>query len=204
MVVDDHPLVRAGLVAMLEHDGIDVVGEAARVGEVADVAATCRPDVVVLDVRLPDGDGWLACEHLRSRGIGARVVMLTQLVTERVITAAFEAGASGFVVKASETEVIRRAIHTVMGGETFLDPRVTERVASLVAKARDQRGPYGLTPAEMRVVALLSDGLTNQEIGDRLGLSPETVKTHLRHARDKVGVRDRAQLAVMVMREGIA
>ncbi|MDQ3951830.1 MAG: response regulator transcription factor [Actinomycetota bacterium] len=205
LVVDDHPVVREGLIAILGDDpGFVVCGQAGTATEAVAEAARLHPDVVVLDVRLPGATGVEVCADLAARVPSTRVVMLTSFPNDGVMMNAFAAGARGFVLKESEPEVIRQAVRTVAEGATYADPKVAGKLVALATRGRRAKGPFDLTLQEMRVLELLPRGLTNHEIGDRLGIGENTVKTHLRNLMRKLGARDRVEAAAIALREGLA
>ena len=205
LVVDDHPVVREGVIAVLAGEpDFDVAGEATTPDEALRATRDLDPDIVVLDLRLgASGGGTELCTALRSMSPRVRVVVLTSYPTEATMLAAFEAGAGGFLVKDSDIDLLREAVRTVAGGGTFVDPRVAAKLVHVATKGRRTKGPFGLTLQEMRVLAALPRGLTNREIGLELGLSEETVKTHLRHAMSKLDVHDRTHAAAVAIREGL-
>lgn len=205
LVVDDHPVVREGLIAILGGEpDFDVCGQAGTATDALAEAARLRPDVIVLDVRIPGATGVEVCADVAGRLPGTRVVMLTTLPNDGVVMNAFAAGARGFVLKESEPAVIRQAVRTVADGSTYADPKVAEKLVALAARGRRAKGPFDLTLQEMRVLELLPGGLTNNEIGLRLGIGENTVKTHLRNLMRKLGARDRVQAAAIALREGLA
>lgn len=204
LVVDDHPVVREGLIAILNGPDLAVCGQAGDGGQALSEAARLRPDVVILDVRLPGTTGVEVCAELRERIPGTRVVMLTSFPNHGVVMSAFAAGACGFVLKESDPAVIRQAVRTVADGSTFADPKVAAKLVALATRGRRAKGPFDLTLQEMRVLELLPRGLTNNEIGERLGIGENTVKTHLRNVMRKLGARDRVEAAAIALREGLA
>lgn len=205
LVVDDHPVVREGLVTVLSDEPDFVVaGQAATAAEALSEAARVRPDVVVMDVRLPDRTGVEACADLARLAPGVRVVMLTSFPNDGVMMGSFAAGARGFVLKESQPAVIRQAVRTVAEGGTYADPKVAGKLVALATRGRRAKGPFDLTLQEMRVLELLPRGLTNHEIGDRLGIGENTVKTHLRNLMRKLDARDRVEAAAIALREGLA
>lgn len=204
LVVDDHPVVREGLIAILDGPDLAVCGQAGDGGQALSEAARLRPDVVILDVRLPGTTGVEVCAELRDRIPGTRVVMLTSFPNDGVVMSAFAAGACGFVLKESDPAVIRQAVRTVADGSTFADPKVAAKLVALATRGRRAKGPFDLTLQEMRVLELLPRGLTNNEIGERLGIGENTVKTHLRNVMRKLGARDRVEAAAIALREGLA
>ena len=205
LLVDDHPIVREGLCAILsdEHD-LRVVGEASSAEQALELAAQLSPNIGVLDVRLPGMSGVELCGALRQRVPTMRIVMLTSFPNEGAMVDALAAGAKGFVVKESDPAVLREAIHTVVAGGSYIDPRLTPKLAIAAKRGRRTRGPFDLTLQELRVLELLPRGLTNREIGHSLGVSEQTIKTHLYHAMRKLNVRDRAHATAVAIREGLA
>lgn len=205
LVVDDHPVVREGLVAVLgDEPDFLVTAQAATAAEAVSEATRVRPDVVLMDVRLPDRTGVEACGELATRLPATRVVMLTSFPNDGVMMGAFAAGARGFVLKESQPAIIRQAVRTVAEGGTYADPKVAGKLVALASRGRRAKGPFDLTVQEMRVLELLPRGLTNHEIGDRLGIGENTVKTHLRNLMRKLGARDRVEAAAIALREGLA
>jgi DNA-binding NarL/FixJ family response regulator len=205
LLVDDHPVVREGIAAVLSDEAdFEVVGEVASGEQALAKLDTCDPDVVVLDYRLPGMNGTEACEAVLRRRPNTRVVILTGFPNEATMLGAFNAGARAFVVKESDSVVLRQAIRTVVSGNTYIDPRAAGRLVAMATKGRRAKGPFGLTVQELRVVALLPKGFSNREIGEHLGVSEQTVKTHLHHALRKLNARDRAEAAAIATKEGLA
>lgn len=205
LLVDDHPVVREGVGAVLSSEpDLKIIGGVSSAEQAFKEIERLAPEVLVMDVRLPGMDGIEACASLLQTHPRLRIVILTRFPNESVMMRAFNAGAKGFVIKESDPDVLRQAVRMVAGGGTFVDPKVAGRLVALATKGRRAKGPYGLTLQEMRVVELLPRGLSNREIGRELGVSEHTVKTHLRHAMQKMRVSDRAEAAAMAMREGLA
>lgn len=205
MVVDDHPVVREGVAAVLSDEpDFTVVGQLGTAEQALEELARNEPDVLVLDIRLPGMHGTEACELVTRRYPRVRVIALTSFANESTMLAAFAAGAKGFAVKESEPSVLRQAVRTVTSGGIYIDPRVAGKLVTLATKGRRAKGPHGLTLMEMRVADLLPKGLTNREIGRQLGISEQTVKTHLRNLMRKLGARDRTEAAALAQREGLA
>lgn len=193
VMVDDHPVVRAGLRAMLgEDDGIQVVAEAAHGNEAVDVVARLvtegnPPDLVLMDLQMGEGmDGVAATRQLRQRCPGVPVLILTTYDTEADILAAVEAGASGYMLKDAAPEEIHRAVHAAAQGRTALAPAVAAR---LMGRMRDESA--SLSTREVELLELLTTGLSNQQIARQLFISVATVKTHLVHIYQKLGVDNR-------------
>jgi len=211
LIADDQALVRAGFRLLLEtEDGIRVVGEAQDGREAVELARRERPDVVLMDIRMPQLDGLAATrEIVASPGLdGVRVLILTTFETDEYVFESLRAGASGFVLKDTEPAELVRAIEVVASGEALLSPKVTRRlIAEFVAQPAHERAvPPALdelTDREREVMALVARGLTNGEIAERLVVSPATAKTHVGRAMMKLHAHDRAQLVVLAYETGL-
>lgn len=205
LVVDGQPVVREGLISILAGDpGLVVCGQAGSAPTALAEAVRLRPHVVVLDGRIPGATGVEMCVDLAARVPDARIVMLASFPNDGVMMNAFASGARGFVLKESHPDVIRQAVRSVAEGATFADPKVAGKLVALATRGRRAKGPFDLTLQEMRVLELLPRGLTNHEIGDRLGIGENTVKTHLRNLMRKLNARDRVEAAAIALREGLA
>lgn len=205
LVVDDHPVVREGLSgALASEPDFKVVSEAATAEQALRAAEEMRPDVVVLDVRLPRMSGAEACTNLLRRVPGIGVIALTSFPNEGVLSSMLSAGAQGFVLKESDLFVLRQAVREVASGESFVDPKVSKKLMALAAKNQQAKGPFGLTLHQMRVLELLPRGLSNREIALKLGVSENTVKSHLRRAMKKLKAKDRVAAAAIALKEGLA
>jgi len=201
VVADDHPIVRAGLVGLLDAaDGIDVVGAASDGVEVVDLVEKERPDVVLMDMRMPRRDGDEATAMLRESVPATRVIVLTTYESDDVIMRAIAAGASGYLLKAAPEAELIAGIRAVAAGEVALAPSVA-RV--LVGQARRAPDVPTLTPREVEVLSHVAEGLSNREIGVRLHLGEATVKTHLLKAFTKLEVADRTRAVTRAMELGI-
>jgi DNA-binding NarL/FixJ family response regulator len=211
LLVDDESLVRSGFRVLLElEDDIEVVGEATTGSEAVERARTHRPDVVLMDIRMPGMDGIRATTEIAAiPGLEqTRVLMLTTYETDAYVFDALEAGASGFLLKDAGPAELLHAIRVVAAGEALLAPRITRRLIGqfTAARAASQAGEERLgvlTQREREVVALVGRGLSNDEIGAELYLSPATARTHVSHAMGKLGARDRAQLVVIAYETGL-
>ncbi|RFA14530.1 DNA-binding response regulator [Subtercola boreus] len=210
VVADDQNLIRAGFSALLANEpDIDVVGEAGTGAEAVEVVRRLRPDVVLMDIRMPDGDGLWATEQIVADPslAGVHIVIVTTFELDEYVGRAIRAGASGFLVKDTEPVELIRAVRVVAAGEALLSPRVTKRLLERVAAglADGSRAPEldALTDREREVLALVGAGLTNGEIALQLFLSPLTVKTHVSRTMTKLAARDRAQLVVVAYEAGL-
>ena len=210
-IADDQMLVRAGFAALLAaEDDMEVAGEAADGAEAVRLACLQKPDVMLMDIRMPGMDGIEATRRIAANPdlAGVHVVILTTFQLDEYIFEALRAGASGFLVKDTDAAELLRAVRVAAGGEALLSPTVTRRLISeFAARTREVRHVAGadeLTPREREVVALIATGLSNEEIAGRLYVSQSTVKTHANRAMMKVGARDRAQLVVFAYQAGLA
>ncbi|OEU86643.1 LuxR family transcriptional regulator [Streptomyces abyssalis] len=210
LLADDQTLVRAGFRSILvDEDDIDVVGEAADGAEAVRLARELRPDVVLMDIRMPDRDGLEATRDIAGdeRLAAVRVVILTTFDVDDYVYGALRAGASGFLVKDTEPEELLHAVRVVARGDALIAPSVTRRLISEFAGRvqRPEPGPRlnALTEREREVMALVGAGLTNDEIARRLVLSPATAKTHVSRLMTKLDVRDRAQLVILAYESGM-
>jgi len=210
LLADDQHLVRAGFRALLEaEDGLEVVGEAATGREAVELIRRTTPDVVLMDIRMPDGDGpWATGEVVRDPALaGTRIVIVTTFELDEYVAQAILAGASGFLVKDTEPVELLRAIRVVAEGDALLSPGATRRLISRVAgglgPAPDLERLAVLTEREREVLALVGHGLTNTEIAERLYLSPLTAKTHVSRIITKLGARDRVHLVVLAYETGL-
>ena len=200
VIVDDHPIVRAGLVALVDAAGdLEVVGTASTGLEAIEIAATLRPDVVLMDLRMPGIDGDEATARIVAANPGTRVVILTTYETDDAILSAIEAGASGYLLKAAPEAELLAGVRAVAAGEVALAPGVA---ALLVKRAAAPVLPL-LSARELEVLRLVAQGLSNREIGERLFLGEATVKTHLLHAFAKLEVSDRTRAVTRAMELGL-
>ena len=202
LVVDDHEVVRQGLVALLDRrTGFHVVGEAGTVAEAIAEAARLEPDIVVMDVRLPDGSGVEACREIRAERPATKVIMLTSYPDEEAVLSAIVAGASGYLLKQIRGRDLVAGLEAVGRGESLLDPAVTERVLERVRRIAG--GQYHdelavLTPQEQKILLLVAEGKTNKEIAADVFLSDKTVKNYVSSILSKLNLERRAQAAAFV------
>ncbi|GAA4111430.1 response regulator transcription factor [Nocardioides fonticola] len=212
VVADDQPLIRSGFAALIASaPDLEVVGEAADGVEALDLVRARRPDVVVLDIRMPRADGLATTRAITADPEleSVRVLVLTTFETDDHIAEALRAGASGFVGKDIDPARLLDAVRTVAAGEALLSPAATRSLIHRYLAAPETAVPEariegtGLTPRELEVVALVAQGLDNAEIAEHLVVSPLTAKTHVTRAIGKLGVRDRAQLVVWAYRSGL-
>ena len=210
VLADDQQLVRAGFALLLERaNDIDVVGEAEDGEQAVTLVRELQPEVVLMDVRMPRMDGIEATRIITSdpRTSSTKVAVLTTFEIDEYVFNAIRAGASGFLLKNTAPDELRRAVRTVAAGEALLSPSVTRRLieefATHVMPAVDMRRLDVLTDREREVVELVAHGHVNDEIARRLFLSPATVKTHVSRARTKLGVHERAQLVVIAYESGL-
>jgi NarL family two-component system response regulator LiaR len=202
LIVDDHAVVRQGLREFLRlQEGIDVVGEAASAAEAVDVAATTSPDVVLLDLVMPDGHGIGALRRLIEVAPGVRVLVLTSFADDAQIFAAMAAGASGYLLKDIDPQALADAIRDVRSGRPALHPTVAARLMRQGSTPRIAHDD--LTARERDVLSLMVEGLANKQIAQRLGIGEKTIKTHVSRVLAKLGVADRTQAAVLAIREGL-
>jgi len=204
LIVDDHRLFREGLRRILaSHADIEVVGVAADGQEAVDQARLQRPDVILMDIKMPGMDGVAATRAVREVVPDVRVVMLTISERDEDLFGAIKAGARGYLLKNVHEEELLEAIRQVHRGEAVLSPSLATRLLQEMVRADTApQEPSALTEREIEVLRLASEGLTNREIAERLHLSVHTVKTHLRHALDKLQARNRAEAATKAWRQG--
>ncbi len=199
-LLDDHEVVRRGVRELLEvEDDLEVVGEASTAEEALTRIQSARPDVAVLDVRLPDGDGVEVCREIRSRHPDVRCLMLTSFADDEALFSAIMAGASGYVLKqvrGRELEAVRR----VGRGESLLDPAVTQRVLERLRAKPEEDELAGLSEQERRILDLIAEGLTNRQIGERMYLAEKTVKNYVSNVLAKLGMSRRSEAAAYAAR----
>jgi DNA-binding NarL/FixJ family response regulator len=202
LVVDDHEVVRQGLVALLDRrPGFQVVAEAGTVEEAIAQARLHQPDIVVMDVRLPDGSGVEACREIRAELPETRVIMLTSVPDDEAVLSAIVAGASGYLLKQIRARDLVAALEAVGRGESLLDPAVTERVLERVRRMASGQASDELsvlTPQEQKILMLVAEGKTNKEIASDVFLSDKTVKNYVSSILSKLNLERRAQAAAFV------
>jgi DNA-binding NarL/FixJ family response regulator len=204
MLVDDHEVVREGLRALLDRrEGMKVVGEAGSVAQAIEVALRERPDVVVMDVRLPDGTGVEACREIRAELPDTRMIMLTSYADEEAVMASILAGASAYLLKQTRGQQLAEAVEAVARGESLLDPQVTLRVLEQVRNiatgtAGDKQAQ--LTENEHKILKLIAEGKTNKEIAAEVYLSDKTVKNYVSSILSKLNLRRRSEAAAYIAR----
>lgn len=204
VVADDHPIVRAGIIGLLESEpGLEVVGEAADGAEAVAVAASERPDLVLMDLRMPRLDGAGATARIVAEVPGTRVLVLTTYETDDHILAAIEAGASGYLLKAAPQAEIVAGIRAVAAGETVLAPSIAAKLVSRVRAEATSVALPSLSPRELEVLRLVAEGRSNPEIARALFIGEATVKTHLLHVFEKLEVNDRTRAVTRAMELGL-
>jgi two-component system response regulator DevR len=198
-LVDDHDVVRAGLRTLLaQASEIEIVGEANTVGSALPRLRESRPDIVLLDVRLPDGSGLAVCRYIRQLNLNCRSLILTSYADEKLISEAIAVGADGYLLKEIDAAGLLRAITDVVNGKSIWDPAVTRQIIGKIRASADTEVKHKLSvlsPQEKRVLALVAEGTTNKEIGVEMGLSDKTVKNYLSNVLDKLQLSRRSHAA---------
>lgn len=208
VLADDQDLVRSGLRALLEARGIEVLAEASTGRAAVYAAAECRPDVAVVDIRMPDMDGITATEQINAAGLPSRVLILTTYDLDTYVYRALRAGAAGFLLKASPPDRLADAIRVIAAGEALLAPTLVQRlIAEHIRRPPPSDGVPSalatLTDREREVLVLLARGLSNEEIAITLVVAETTVKTHVNRILSKQGLRSRAQAVVLAYETGL-
>jgi DNA-binding NarL/FixJ family response regulator len=202
LVADDHPMLREGLVAVLgTQPDFEVVGEASDGSETVRLAETLQPDVILLDLEMPEVDGVAALEGLRDAGSASRAIVFTAYDTDQRILGALRAGARGYLLKGASRTEIFDAVRTVHAGGSLLEPGVTTRLLDHVREDREQH--ESLTPRELEVLLLISEGLHNSEIAGRLFVTERTVKFHVSSILAKLGADNRTEAVALATRRGL-
>lgn len=204
VLVDDSQVVRMGLRSLLSTEPrVDIIGEAGTVATAVETCVRLRPEVVLLDIRLPDGTGFDACRQILAQLPDTRVLVLTSVADETLVDEAIRAGAHGYLLKEIDGRGLLQAVFDVAEGKSILDPAVTARVIQLVkggsSASRDALAI--LSPQERKVLALIAEGQTNKEVANGLGLAEKTVKNYLSNIFEKLHVSRRSQAAAMFVRE---
>ncbi|MFF9690667.1 response regulator [Streptomyces sp. NPDC014623] len=203
-LLDDHEVVRRGVHELLAaEEDIEVVGEAGTATDALARIPAARPDVAVLDVRLPDGSGVEVCREVRSRDEDVKCLMLTSYADDEALFDAIMAGASGYVLKAIRGDELLSAVRDVAAGKSLLDPAATARVLERLREGKESKGDdrlAGLTEQERRILDLIGEGLTNRVIGERLHLAEKTIKNYVSSLLSKLGMERRSQAAAYVAR----
>lgn len=204
LLVDDHDVVREGLRALLQRrSGFEIVAQAGTVAEAISEAGRTEPDVIVMDVRLPDGSGIEACREIRGKRPETKVIILTSYADDEAVLAAILAGASGFVLKQTRGSILADAIAAVARGESLLDSAVTQKVLERLRRGerRDSDDPLdALTEQEHKILILIAEGKTNKEIAGEVFLSDKTVKNYVSNILTKLNLRRRSEAAAFIAR----
>jgi two-component system, NarL family, response regulator LiaR len=205
LIADDHPVVRQGLRSYLETiDGIEIAGEATDGEEATSLAAELEPDVVLMDLSMPNVDGIEATRRITEASDAVKVIALTSFATDDKVFPAIRAGAAGYLLKEAEPAEVAEAILKVHRGEPILHPSVAERLMREVAAATPRAHRTDLTARELEVLRLIAAGRSNREIAKALEVAEKTVKTHVSNVLSKLGVQDRTQAALYAVRNGLA
>jgi DNA-binding NarL/FixJ family response regulator len=202
VIADDHSLVRQGLRRYLDMaDDIDVVGEASNGEEAIDLVDQAKPDIVLLDIRMPGVDGLEAARRIREKFPKVGAIMLTAYDDRQFVVEAVRAGARGYVLKARDAEHLIQTVRLVAGGNMVIDPQLVVALAEELSQAKERdRKAETLTAREIEVLQLLAFGHTNRDIAEKLFISPDTVKTHLEHIFEKLGASDRTAAVAEALR----
>ncbi|TMG05478.1 MAG: response regulator transcription factor [Chloroflexi bacterium] len=201
LLVDDHEVVRMGLKTLLDRlEGFSVVGEAGSVAEAISAARQTRPDVIVMDIRLPDGNGVEACREIRGELPDTKVIMLTSYADDEAVYGSIMAGASGYLLKQTRGQSLAEAIERVAKGESLLDPSVTEKVLARMRSLASGEGDElaALSAQEKKILGLIAQGKTNKEIAGEVFLSDKTVKNYVSSILSKLNLRRRSEAAAFI------
>ena len=206
LVADDHEVVRTGLARLLEDSEITIVGEAENGEQAVEQAAKHNPDVVLMDIRMPEGDGLFALEKIRKQNPNARVIMLSTYDNPTYVARSVALGAADYVLKDSGRDELIAAITRVAAGESPSEDSILRRVKETMSRRRERvdRDEIPLTNRELQVLRHVALGLSNREIGRSLGISIETVKEHVQNILRKIDASDRTQAAVWAIKKGLA
>jgi DNA-binding NarL/FixJ family response regulator len=209
MIADDHGLIVEGLRMVLGRGGLDVIGVASNGRQALEMAQALVPDVLLLDIRMPDMDGLSALEAIKATGLRTSVIMLTSFDTPEYMARAIALGAAGFLSKETDPEAIPQAVRAVAAGEAIVDRDLLraamELSAATAARPAEPRRPGSgeLTDQEVRILKLMAEGMSNAEVAEALSVSRNTVKTHVHNIFAKLGVTDRTQAVILAMRKGM-
>ncbi len=205
LVVDDQTLFRSGLVRLLNtQEGLTVIGEATNGSEAVRMVTSLRPDVVLMDIRMPDMDGIEATRQITTASPGTRVLILTTFHTDAYVLDALKAGASGYVLKDSAVEAVASSIQAVMSSERVISGPIAQRMVGMLTGDSPNRDYYdGLTPRELEVLKMIASGMPNKRIAFRLKISEKTVRNHISHIYEKLQIYDRSQAVLYAVRKGL-
>lgn len=206
MLADDHQMLREGLKKSMTDEGFDVIGEAQDGVEAVSLAERLLPDVILMDVSMPNCDGVEACRQVKANNANSKVVMLTMHADKQVLTNAIRAGASGYLVKDCSTSEIAEAVRMAAGGDTVLSPRLAKSMLDEVRRLDDMtrhETERTVTKREEEVLQLIADGCSTPEVAEKLFISQKTVKNHLASTYQKLDARDRTQAVLQAVRMGI-
>jgi len=206
LIVDDHDIVREGQRALINTEpGMEVIGEAKNGIEAIELADRLQPDVILLDLRMPEKDGIEASEEIKKGNPEARILVLTSFAEDERVYAAIKAGAMGYLLKDASPQKILKSIRDVFQGETSIEPRLAQKLMREIQRTSDSPPTEEpLTVREMEVIRLIAEGLSNQEIAERLVISERTVRTHVTNILGKLHLANRTQAALYALREGLA
>jgi NarL family two-component system response regulator LiaR len=206
LIVDDHDIVREGQRALIESEpGMELVGEAKDGIEAVDLASRLQPDVILMDLHMPKKDGIEATTEIKCENPESRILVLTSFNDDEKVYAAIKAGAMGFLLKDSSPQKILKAIRKVYQGETSIGPRIAQKLMREIQRTSDSPPTEEpLTIREVEVIKLIAEGLSNQEIAERLVISERTVRTHVTNILGKLHLANRTQAALYALREGLA
>ena len=206
LIADDHAIVRNGMAALLATEvDIEVIGEASNGKEAVRAAEELHPDVILMDLVMPEMDGIQAIQEIRTRDPGARILVMTSFATDEMVFPAIKSGALGYLLKDSSPEELVEAIHQVYRGEPSLHPQIARRVLQEISQPATQiRTEEPLTQREVEVLKLIARGMSNQEIAEKLVISETTVRTHVSRILGKLHLASRTQAALYALKEGIA
>jgi DNA-binding NarL/FixJ family response regulator len=209
LIADDHGLIVEGLRMVLGRGGLDVVGVASNGRQALELTQSLLPDVLLMDIRMPDMDGLSALEAIKSTGLRTSVIMLTSFDTPEYMARAIALGAAGFLSKETDPDTIPQAVRAVAAGEAIVDRDLLQAAmqlsASPAARLAEPRRPGSgdLTEQEVRILKLMAEGMSNSEVAEALSVSRNTVKTHVHNIFAKLGVTDRTQAVILAMRKGM-